>query len=46
VRRHQVWVTRAGGVMLVAVGVLLVTGVWDVWVGDLRNWVGGFEVAV
>ena len=46
VRRHQVWVTRAGGVMLVAVGVLLVTGVWDMWVGDLRNWVGGFEVAV
>ena len=46
VRRHQVWVTRAGGVMLVLVGVLLVTGVWDMWVGDLRNWVGGFEVAV
>jgi cytochrome c-type biogenesis protein len=29
VRRHQAWVTRAGGLMLVAVGVLLVTGVWD-----------------
>ncbi len=28
VRRHQVWVMRAGGVMLVAVGVLLVTGWW------------------
>ena len=46
VRRHQVWVTRAGGTMLVLVGVLLVTGVWDLWVGELRNWVGGFEVAV
>jgi cytochrome c-type biogenesis protein len=46
VRRHQVWVTRAGGVMLVAVGLLLVTGVWDQWVGGLRGWVGGFEVAV
>jgi cytochrome c-type biogenesis protein len=46
VRRHQTWVTRAGGVMLVAVGVLLVTGVWDLWVGELRNWVSGFEVAV
>jgi cytochrome c-type biogenesis protein len=46
VRRHQAWVTRAGGVMLVAVGVLLVTGVWDLWVGELRNWVSGFEVAV
>ncbi len=29
VRRHQVWVMRAGGLMLVAVGVLLVTGWWD-----------------
>src|SRR6478752_6794995 len=28
VRRHQVWVTRAGGVMLIAVGVLLLTGWW------------------
>jgi cytochrome c-type biogenesis protein len=46
VRRHQVWVTRFGGIMLVAVGVLLVTGWWDLWVADLRSWVGGFEVAV
>jgi cytochrome c-type biogenesis protein len=46
VRRHQVWVTRAGGVMLVLVGVLLVTGLWDQWVGDLRSWIGGFEVSV
>jgi len=29
IRRHQVWVTRAGGLMLVVVGVLLVTGWWD-----------------
>jgi cytochrome c-type biogenesis protein len=46
VRRHQVWVTRAGGVMLVLVGVLLVTGLWDQWVGDLRSWIGGFEVSI
>ena len=29
VRRHQAWVMRAGGLMLVAVGVLLLTGWWD-----------------
>ncbi len=29
VRRHQAWVTRAGGLLLVLVGVLLVTGWWD-----------------
>jgi cytochrome c-type biogenesis protein len=46
VRRHQRWVTRAGGVMLVAVGLLLVTGLWDRWVVDLQSWAGGFQVAV
>jgi cytochrome c-type biogenesis protein len=29
IRRHQAWVTRAGGLMLVAVGLMLVTGLWD-----------------
>jgi cytochrome c-type biogenesis protein len=28
VRRHQLWVMRAGGLMLIAVGLLLVTGYW------------------
>jgi cytochrome c-type biogenesis protein len=46
VRRHQLWVTRAGGVMLVLVGLMLVTGLWDQWVGDLRSWIGGFQVFV
>lgn len=38
VRRHQQWITRLGGLMLIAVGVLLVTGWWDVLVDDLRSW--------
>jgi cytochrome c-type biogenesis protein len=46
VRRHQVWVTRVGGLMLIVVGLLLVTGLWDSWVADLRSWVGGFTVPV
>ena len=46
VRRHQVWVTRVGGLMLVVVGLLLVTGWWDLWVAELRGWVVGFEVPV
>jgi cytochrome c-type biogenesis protein len=47
VRRHQVWVTRVGGFMLVAVGLLLVTGWWDVFVTDLRGWFGpGYEAPV
>ncbi len=34
VRRHQEWVMRVGGVMLIAVGVLLVTGWW----GEMVTW--------
>lgn len=37
VRRHQRWVTGAGGVMLIAVGLLLVTGWWQVAVSDIQN---------
>lgn len=40
VRRHQQWVTRLGGLMLVAVGLLLVTGWWDVLVAHLRIFPG------
>ncbi len=35
VRRHQRWVTSIGGLMLVAVGLLLVTGWW----GEMVNWI-------
>ena len=38
VRRHQQWVTAIGGVMLIAVGLLLVTGWWDVMVDWIRTW--------
>jgi cytochrome c-type biogenesis protein len=38
VRRHQAWVTRIGGVMLIAVGIALVTGWWDLLVQDIRGW--------
>ena len=47
VRRHQAWVTRLGGVLLMLVGLLLVTGWWD-W---MVNWmqvhlIVGFETSV
>jgi cytochrome c-type biogenesis protein len=46
VRRHQLWVMRFGGAMLVAVGVLMVTGAWDSLIGEMRTWVTGFETPV
>lgn len=47
VRRHQAWLTRGGGLMLVAVGVLLLTGWWDQAVQWLQvHLVDDFQVGV
>lgn len=44
VRRHQRIVSAVGGGLLVATGVLLVTGWWQDLVISLQHWIGGFEV--
>jgi cytochrome c-type biogenesis protein len=46
IKRHYVWVMRTGGGMLVAVGVLLVTGVWDHIVYQMQIWSSGFTVGI
>ncbi|PSK96383.1 cytochrome c-type biogenesis protein [Haloactinopolyspora alba] len=46
VRRHQLAVMRTGGVLLIALGVLLVTGAWGELMASMQGWIGGFEVAV
>lgn len=43
VRRHYVWVMRIGGGMLIVVGVLLVTGLWNEAMIWLRVQTPGFE---
>lgn len=44
VRRHSIVVMRVGGAMLVAIGLLLVTGTWDDLTIGLRSWAGDFGV--
>ncbi|WP_103887119.1 cytochrome c biogenesis CcdA family protein [Actinacidiphila yanglinensis] len=46
VKRHYAWVMRVGGGMLVAVGVLLVTGVWDHITYQMQIWSSGFTPGV
>jgi len=36
-RRHAGAVSQISGIMLITIGVLLVTGVWDHWMTDLRS---------
>jgi cytochrome c-type biogenesis protein len=45
-KRHQRAVSISGGVLLIAVGVMLLTGTWDDLVGEMQTWVSGFEAPV
>jgi cytochrome c-type biogenesis protein len=46
VKQHYVWVMRFGGALLVVIGVLLVTGLWNELMVSLRIWAAGFTPAV
>ncbi|HVX44052.1 MAG TPA: cytochrome c biogenesis protein CcdA [Mycobacteriales bacterium] len=38
IRRHTVWVTRTGGVLLVVLGVLVFAGWWDQLMVQVQSW--------
>jgi cytochrome c-type biogenesis protein len=46
VKRHYAWVIRIGGGMLVAVGILLVTGVWEHITYQMQIWSSSFTTGV
>ena len=46
VRTHQRAVMRAGGILMMLVGLALVTGWWDAWMAGLRQWASGFEAPI
>lgn len=46
VRVHHVAIQRVAGAMMVAVGLLLITGWWDVLMAAMRQWAAAFEVAI
>lgn len=45
-RRHQRTVSVVGGVLLIAVGIMLVTGLWTDLVDEMQTWVNGFEAPI
>jgi cytochrome c-type biogenesis protein len=46
IKRHNQWVMRIGGGMLVAVGVLLVTGLWTDVTNQLQYWTETYQVGI
>jgi cytochrome c-type biogenesis protein len=45
-KRHQRTVSLAGGLLLITLGVLLVSGLWTDLVDEMQTWVNGFEAPV
>lgn len=46
VKRHYAWVMRIGGVMMIATGLLLLTGLWGSMMQELQGWSNGFTVGI
>ncbi|RVX46579.1 cytochrome c-type biogenesis protein [Nonomuraea polychroma] len=46
IRKHSRLITRIGGGMMVAVGVLLVTGVWGELIAGMQGLIGAFEPVI
>ncbi|WP_354641136.1 cytochrome c biogenesis CcdA family protein [Kitasatospora camelliae] len=46
IKQHYQWVMRIGGGMLVAVGLLLVTGAWDGLVDSMRTFTADFSIGI
>lgn len=45
-RRHRRRVQQVGGIMLLVLGVLLVTGLWDMLSIEMRTWMSGFTLVL
>lgn len=46
VRRHQTAIVRAGGIVLIVLGVLMASGLWNVWMTSLQGLIYDFEVVI
>src|SRR5699024_11741960 len=37
-RKHRVFIMRAGGALLILLGLAMATGLWNDWVNQLQGW--------
>lgn len=45
-RRHIRAINITGGVMLIVIGVLMITGLWTAWIYSLQALIGGFVLPI
>ncbi len=46
VKRHYAWVTRIGGGLLILVGILLVSGLWNAMIDHLQPYISGYSTVL
>ncbi|KPI11275.1 cytochrome c biogenesis protein transmembrane region [Actinobacteria bacterium OK074] len=46
IKKRYVWVMRIGGVMMIATGLMLLTGAWDSMIQAVQVWSNGFTVGI
>lgn len=45
-RRHRLALQRFGGGMLIALGLLMISGVWNMWINELQGWLGNVNLPI
>jgi cytochrome c-type biogenesis protein len=45
-RERQQLIMRIGGILMIIVGLLLITGTWDTLTALLRQWASSFETVI
>ncbi|MFJ5281728.1 MULTISPECIES: cytochrome c biogenesis CcdA family protein [Streptomyces] len=46
VKAHYQWVMRIGGGMMIATGLLMVTGVWSAMISQMQSWTAGYTIGI
>ncbi|MGC4971654.1 cytochrome c biogenesis CcdA family protein [Streptomyces sp. DT199] len=46
IKAHYQWVMRIGGGMMIATGVLMVTGVWSYLISLMQSWTAGYTIGI
>ncbi|MFI8893492.1 cytochrome c biogenesis CcdA family protein [Streptomyces paradoxus] len=46
VKAHYEWVMRIGGAMMIATGLLMVSGVWSYLINQMQSWSAGYTIGI